>query len=150
MIAIFGVPSALSRPAAEPDAFHIWRPSAQPRAGQDYTGVVVTLFQEAEITMRPDSFRFHCGRASLTPPRKQRSVRHAHVRVLRLPDRGAITNSGNHVIGIWICTWKVPSGTAGWRMVGTYRAASVGRNPATGEELGPGSEGGRFEWTVRR
>jgi hypothetical protein len=54
------------------------------------------------------------------------------------------------VIGIWICTWKVPRGTAGSRMAGSYRATSIGRDPATGNELGTGAEGGPFYWTVSR
>jgi len=150
LIALFAVPSALSRTSAEPEAFQLWKASRAPRAGTQFTGVVATLLRQAEITMRPESFRFHCGRASITPRGKRRPVVHAPVRMVKLPDRGSTETTGGPVIGIWVCTWTVPRGTAGWRMVGSYGAKSIGRDPVTGADLGYSSEGGPLYWTVSR
>jgi hypothetical protein len=100
--------------------------------------------------MRPETFWFRCGRAAIRPRGKSKPVVYARVRMVKLPDRGPIKNTGGPVIGVWVCTWTVPRGTTGWRMVGSYGAGAIGRDPATGTELGSSSEGGPLSWIVAR
>lgn len=130
------VEAARAATAAEPRALQVLAASSRPRAGRDFAGVAVVTLEEGARLYKV--VRSWCTSARIRMgPSRTVSVPVRIARLVRDPDEGGPARE------VTTCTWQVPAGVRGKRMVANVIDRLVAMD-------GTGSLGSQtVEWVVR-